>query len=151
MARKKVYRTNKGKLIDMEAMRVANERTVAAGNMGVNAKGDELGKGGEVVRTVRERVRPATAQRKQTARTSIKPPLKKKDTAVNTPVEQAPVEEAPKQEFILDEEPISVSEKTREDGSKYRELMYEDGSIALEEVEAAPKKKKKKVSKKKKK
>ena len=146
MARKKVYRTNKGKLIDMEAMRAQNEAAVATGNMRVNAKGDEI-KGGKVVKTVRERVQPQRTQQKQVARTSIKPPIKKKDAQLNTPVE-----EAPKQETILDEQPTSISEKTRDDGSKYRELMYADGSIALEEVEAAPvkKKTKKKTSKKKK-
>ena len=57
------------------------------------------------------------------------------------------------QEFVVDDEPISVNEKTREDGSVYKEMMFADGSIATEEVKAAPTKKKakKKASKKKKK
>lgn len=155
--RKKVYRTQKGKLIDMEAMRAVNEKTVAAGNMSVNAKGDEI-KGGKVVKPARERIRPHQQVKTQVARTSIKPPIKKRDAQINTPQEPAPpqAEEAPKQEFVVDETPVSINEKTRADGSKYRELMFADGSIALEEVEAAPveeapKKKttKKKVSKKK--
>jgi hypothetical protein len=151
MARKKVYRTNKGKMIDMEAMRAANEQAVAAGNMKVNAKGDELGKGGKVVKTVKERVNPYYEAKKQVARTSIKPPIKKKDAAINTPPEE--IKEEPVQEFVVDDEPISVNEKTREDGSVYKEMMFADGSIATEEVKAAPTKKKakKKASKKKKK
>jgi len=148
MARKKVYRTQKGKLIDMEAMRIANEGSVAAGNMSVNAKGDEI-KGGKVVKPVRERVRKHQQVKTQVARTSIKPPIKKKDAQINTPPQPEP-EVAPKQEFVVDDEPVSVSEKTRADGSVYKELMFADGSIATEEVKAAPKKKTtKKKSKKK--
>ena len=150
--RKKVYKTQKGKMIDMEAMRAANERTVAAGNMKVNAKGDELGKGGKIVKPVRERIAPHYTAKTQTARTSIKPPIKKKDAQINTPVEEPKKEDLPTQEYVVDEEPVSVSEKTRADGSVYREMMFADGSIATEEVKAAPTKKKakKKASKKKK-
>lgn len=48
---KKVYRTALGKTIDMDNLRLANEETIAIGNMKVNARGDELGAGGQVVRT----------------------------------------------------------------------------------------------------
>jgi hypothetical protein len=145
MARKKIYKTRKGKMIDMEAMRTAGERTVAAGNMKVNAKGDELGKGGKVVRTVKERVAPHYEAKKQTARTSLKPPIKKRDAQINTPVEEQVVEDVPE---VIKEEPV-VSVKTRDDGSEYKEIMYADGSIETEEIKPATKKKtKKKTSKK---
>lgn len=55
MARR-TYRTNKGAIIDMEAMRAKNEKTIAAGNMKVNAKGDVV-KGGKVVKTAKARVK----------------------------------------------------------------------------------------------
>ncbi len=146
MARKKVYRTQKGKMIDMEAMRIANERTVAAGNMNVNAKGDEI-KGGKVVKPVRERVRQQRPAKTQVARTSIKPPIKKADAQINTPPEPEAVADAPD---VIEEEPV-VSIKTREDGSKYKETMYADGSMEVDELEPAPAKKKtkKKTTKKK--
>lgn len=48
---KKVYRSALGKTIDMDNLRLANEETIAIGNMKVNARGDELGAGGQVVRT----------------------------------------------------------------------------------------------------
>lgn len=51
MSMKKVYRTALGKVIDMDNLRLANEETIAVGNMKVNARGDELGPGGAVVRT----------------------------------------------------------------------------------------------------
>ena len=50
MARQ-IYKTAQGKPVDMDALRISNERTVAVGNMKTNARGDELGPGGVVVRT----------------------------------------------------------------------------------------------------
>jgi len=48
---KKSHRTAMGKTIDMDNLRLANEDTIALGNMKVNARGDELGPGGRVVKT----------------------------------------------------------------------------------------------------
>lgn len=50
----KVYRTARGKVVDMDQLRLNNEDSIAVGNMKVNARGDELGPGGEVVRTRNE-------------------------------------------------------------------------------------------------
>lgn len=54
-APKKVYRTANGKSIDMDLLRQRNELTPAVGNARVNARGDELGPGGQIIRT-REQV-----------------------------------------------------------------------------------------------
>ena len=54
---KKVYRSARGRYIDMEKLRLTNEETVAVGNMKVNARGDELGFGGEVVKSRNEVMR----------------------------------------------------------------------------------------------
>lgn len=48
---KKVYRTALGKVIDIDSLRLVNEEIIAIGNMKVNARGDELGPGGKVVKT----------------------------------------------------------------------------------------------------
>ncbi len=45
------YRTAQGKMINMDTLRVRNENSIAVGNMKTNARGDELGPGGVVVRT----------------------------------------------------------------------------------------------------
>ena len=45
------YRTAQGKAVDLDGLILVNERTIAVGNMGVNARGDELGPGGIVVNT----------------------------------------------------------------------------------------------------
>jgi len=39
-----------GKAIDFDALRTKNEKTVAVGNTKTNARGDTLGKGGEIVK-----------------------------------------------------------------------------------------------------
>ena len=54
MSRRTTYR---GHPIDMEALRQINEKSIAMGNMGVNAKGDKLGPGGKVVQTAQQRTR----------------------------------------------------------------------------------------------
>lgn len=51
----KLYTTAKGKQIDMEQLMIQNETLPAVGNIRVNARGDELGPGGKIVRT-REQV-----------------------------------------------------------------------------------------------
>lgn len=48
---KKQHRSAMGQSIDMDSLRLANEEAIAVGNMKVNARGDELGPGGTVVRT----------------------------------------------------------------------------------------------------
>lgn len=45
-----VYRTMNGKEIDMGKLVLQNEMTVAVGNVKVNARGDELGPGGKIIR-----------------------------------------------------------------------------------------------------
>ena len=45
-----VYRTMQGKEIDMEKLMRQHELMPAIGNMKVNARGDELGAGGKIIR-----------------------------------------------------------------------------------------------------
>ena len=47
---RKVYKSMQGKSIDMDLLRQKNELTPAVGNARVNARGDELGPGGKIVR-----------------------------------------------------------------------------------------------------
>lgn len=50
----KTYRTAQGKNIDLEQLKLRNELTPAVGNMRVNARGDQLGPGGKVVKSREE-------------------------------------------------------------------------------------------------
>ena len=47
--RKRMYRTMQGRMVDIEKLRAANESVQAVGNMKVNARGDQLGAGGQVI------------------------------------------------------------------------------------------------------
>jgi hypothetical protein len=46
-----VRRTAMGGGVDMDMLRLSNESTIAVGNMKVNARGDQLGSGGKVIKT----------------------------------------------------------------------------------------------------
>jgi len=50
----KTIKSMRGKEIDMEKLNLRNELLPAVGNAKVNARGDEIGKGGQIVRTREE-------------------------------------------------------------------------------------------------
>lgn len=47
---RQVYRSMQGKEVDMHKLVMQNEMTVAVGNVRVNARGDELGPGGKIIK-----------------------------------------------------------------------------------------------------
>ena len=47
---KSIYRTAQGKQVNLDALRVTNEETVAIGNMNVNARGDEVDSRGKIIK-----------------------------------------------------------------------------------------------------
>jgi hypothetical protein len=116
----KTYRTAKGQLVDIEAIAMANEKTVAVGNMGVNAKGDKV-KGGKVIVPAAERVAPYHRAKKQVTTGSIRPPITT--------------------ERAVAEDTIQGEVKEREDGTRYEEIVNEDGSIETRELGESPEKK----------
>ena len=46
----KVHRSMQGKEIDIDMLRIRNETTLAVGNAKMNARGDELGANGKIIR-----------------------------------------------------------------------------------------------------
>ena len=54
---KAVYRSMQGKEVDLNRLMNQNELTMAVGNVKVNARGDELGAGGKIVRKREELLR----------------------------------------------------------------------------------------------
>jgi len=50
MGERTVYKTMQGKTIDMDALGARNETMPAVGNVRMNARGDELGPGGVIIR-----------------------------------------------------------------------------------------------------
>lgn len=47
----KTYTSMRGKEVDLEKLSLRNELTPAVGNVRVNARGDELGPGGQIIKT----------------------------------------------------------------------------------------------------
>lgn len=44
----RTYRTARGKTLDIDKIKLANEDTLSVGNMKINARGDKIGQGGQV-------------------------------------------------------------------------------------------------------
>ena len=114
-------RTSRGKLIDMGALAQKHEETRAVGNVPMNARGDRLDKDGNVVATVQSvsRVQHDTQQPKEAIPLSNPvAPSNKKSKAKKEP------------------EPVIMSSeiKVREDGSRYEEIEYDDGTIDTKEL-----------------
>lgn len=86
---KKTYKTMQGKPIDMDLLRKRNELTPAVGNAKVNARGDELGPGGKIIKKREDvladyyRDNPATVPDKEaTVKPAEKPEeVKQEDTS----------------------------------------------------------------------
>lgn len=57
-----VYRSMQGKEVDMNRLINQNEMTVAVGNVKVNARGDELGPGGKIIRRREDVVKEANGR-----------------------------------------------------------------------------------------
>ena len=54
---RKLYRTMQGRMVDIEKLRASNENVKAVGNMNVNARGDVLGTGGQIVKSKEEQMK----------------------------------------------------------------------------------------------
>lgn len=86
---RKVYKSMQGKQVDMDLLRQKNELTPAVGNARVNARGDELGPGGKIIRK-REDVM-AEFYRDNPNVVTDELPVAAKAEAVETVVNEAPV------------------------------------------------------------
>lgn len=117
----KIYRSAKGVPVNMEELRTNNEDRIASGNMNVNARGDRLGKGGEVVQTVADLARTAQARMKKT---SVKASVK------------APIEE----------EIVKLPEAEEQFVSSTEEAMDEEGNITVQKKDTKKKSSPKKES-----
>ena len=57
---RQVYRSMQGKEVDMHKIVMQNEMTVAVGNVRVNARGDELGAGGKIIKKREDVLKPVS-------------------------------------------------------------------------------------------
>jgi hypothetical protein len=89
---KKPHTTMRGKTIDMDLLRKKNELTPAVGNARVNARGDELGPGGKIVRKREDIVK----EYYESNPNAVKTDAGTQPTVTPPTVQSAPVEEKPK-------------------------------------------------------
>lgn len=108
---RKQYRTMQGKTIDMDLLRQRNELTPAVGNVRVNARGDELGPGGKIIKKREEVLRDYYDD-------NVAP------TQFEEPPTRVQVEEAPK-ETVEVEQPTSKA-TTSKAGKTKAESKAED-------------------------
>lgn len=118
-------------MIDMSALAAKNESAKAVGNVLMNARGDRLNPDGTVRWSAEEIARADAAQRTPPVQTPISDPK---------PIVQEPQPE-PEIETEIDvptpkpePEVIGRITRTRDDGTKYVEIEYEDGSIETNEL-----------------
>ena len=123
-------KTARGRTLDMAAMVAQNEDTRAVSNIRMNAKGDRINSDGSVRIKAEDLARVTQTVRTTPSNTAVSDPIPAARKASKTP---APVVTDEPIEPVL--EAISRITRTRDDGTKYAEIEYDDGSIETEEVE----------------
>ena len=121
-------KTARGKVIDMAALAAKNETARSVGNVLMNARGDRLNSDGSIKYTAEEIARADAAQRTPPVSTPISDPK---------PIMSTPAPEPEIEQPVVEPEPEAVSKitRTRDDGSKYAEIEYDDGSIETLELD----------------
>lgn len=69
----KLVKTMQGKTIDMEKLQLQNEMTPAVGNARVNARGDELGPGGQIIRKREDIMKDYYSKNKRSVQPDVEP------------------------------------------------------------------------------
>ena len=128
-------RTARGRILNMQALSDANPTTRAVSNVNVNARGDLLDEKGDVMGdkgTITAayyegdpKATKAVSIKKSTDRDpkqKIQPKVKKEEPVVK-------MDSQPATPAIVNE-----SIKTREDGSRYKEIEYIDGTMEVVEL-----------------
>jgi len=106
---RKIYRSMQGKQVDMDLLRKRNELTPAVGNARVNARGDELGPGGKIIRKkediVKEYYQSENAAIDQIPNRKKAEPVQERITKKSTKKVEEKVEEpVTKEEWVEDED-----------------------------------------------
>jgi FtsZ-interacting cell division protein ZipA len=116
-------------------LRSANELTPAVGNMKVNARGDEIGPGGKILRT-REQIVSSYYENNPKATPDVdnpKQPAKAKASApVNPPSQTMKVEDTPVSEVVKEVEPEPEVKKEEVSQEQAEEAVLDKGVEAVQ-------------------
>lgn len=135
-------KTARGAMLDMSALAAKHETARAVGNVPMNARGDRLNEDGSVkmkaedIAVAHQNLREPPQQQP----ISDPKPIETKKAEIPEPAPQPapsiPEPEMPNLEEQFSEEPEAISKitRTRDDGTKYVEIEYDDGSIETLEI-----------------
>jgi|TARA_B110000858_G_scaffold198164_1_gene262938 hypothetical protein len=136
-------KTARGKIIDMASMAMKHEQTRAVSNVLMNARGDRLNPDGSVkvkvedIALAHQNLRQPPQEQPISNTKPITPKAKAPEPEIVEPEEFAEPE-MPDLDVEFEEEipsePVSRITRTREDGTRFLEIEYEDGSIETLEV-----------------
>ena len=133
-------RTNKGVIIDMEALLAQNSDEPAMGNMKVNAKGDILGKNGEIIQTAEDRARayytenPKSSTAKSTLKGEQPDQPAQTDSEMEPEVKTAEAQKTEANQSVIDQvDPASVPAQADEERTPvgYKEVELPNGDIEM--------------------
>ena len=133
-------RTNKGVIIDMEALLAQNSDEPAMCNMKVNAKGDVLGKNGEIIQTAEDRARayyteyPKSSTAKSTLKGAQPDQPAQTDSEMEPEVKTAEAQKTEANQSVIDQvDPASVPAKADEERTPvgYKEVELPNGDIEM--------------------
>ena len=140
-------RTARGSIIDMAALAAKNETTRAVGNVPMNARGDRLNEDGTVKvkaediavahQNMQEPPEQQPISNPKPIEPKVEPPKKKAKTKAKKQEEPKIQDvEIPNLEEQFSQEPEAISKitRTRDDGTKFVEIEYDDGSIETVEI-----------------
>lgn len=112
---RKQYRSMRGKQVDMDLLRKRNELTPAVGNARVNARGDELGPGGQIIRKREELVQEHYAQAGKARSDSGRAKPKEEEVVVETTATRTTKKTATPAEVAAEEAALDDQEEWIED------------------------------------
>tara|TARA_B100002019_G_scaffold14129_1_gene11296 strand:- start:1315 stop:1773 length:459 start_codon:yes stop_codon:yes gene_type:complete len=132
-------RTNKGVVIDMEALLAQNSDEPAMGNMRVNAKGDVIGKNGEIIQTAEDRARayytenPKSSTAKSTLKGAQPDQPAQTESELEPEVKTAEAEKTEANQSVIDQvDPASVPEEKKDrEPVGYKEVELPNGDIEM--------------------
>ena len=128
-------KSNRGVIVDMEALIAAQGDEPAVGNMGVNANGDVIGPGGEVIQKAEDRVRAYYEENplSSTAKATLKGPMP--DQPIQDETDASPeLKTAEAQKTEQDQSVMNAVETPAEEERKvisYKEVELPNGDIEM--------------------
>jgi hypothetical protein len=134
-----IKKSNRGVSIDFDALMAKAGDSTAVGNMRVNAQGDVLGKGGEVVQKSEDRVRAYYKNNpRSSTSTSIKGNSPSQKLQPDTPIQSAPKTTATAKENVRTAKPTPPVVEPDEFDAPQEPVGYKEVTLPNGDIEMVP-------------